>query len=78
LFPPSESYADPAVRAERPRIGWHPLDPVSLVAGLIAVAFAVGTLFQIDVDAGIAVPIVLVAAGVVGLVTAVLRDRRDP
>jgi hypothetical protein len=55
------------------RIGVHPVDPVSLVAGLLAVAVALLSLLELDVDAGVVVPLVLVGAGLVGLVAAVRR-----
>jgi hypothetical protein len=54
--------------------GWHPVDPVSLVAGLIAVGIAVLSQLDVDVDGAIVVAAVLVAAGLAGLVAALRRD----
>jgi hypothetical protein len=50
---------------------------VSLVAGLLFVAAAVGTLLEVDVDAAVVLPLLLVGAGLLGLVAAVRRDRRE-
>jgi hypothetical protein len=61
-------------REPRPVVGWHPLDPLSLVAGLLAVAFALAALTGVDVDGRVVVPVLLVAGGVVGAVS-VLRRR---
>jgi len=58
------------------RLGWHPVDPVSLVAGLLAVGVALVSLLDVDVDAGIVFPALLLGAGVIGLVAALRRDRR--
>lgn len=58
----------------RPRIGWHPVDPLSLVTGLLAVGIALLALLEIDVDAGVVIPLLLVLAGGAGLVTAVRRS----
>ncbi len=63
--------------ARRPRIGWHPVDPVSLVAGVLAVGVALLSLLEVDVDVdgGVVVPLLLLGAGAVGLVAALRRDR---
>ncbi len=57
----------------RPRIGWHPLDPVSLVAGLLFVAIALVALLDVDVDGAIVVPVLLLGGGAIGLVAALRR-----
>ncbi|MFP5219331.1 MAG: hypothetical protein ACLGIG_06275 [Actinomycetes bacterium] len=56
------------------RLGWHPVDPVSLVAGLLAVGVALVSLLDVDVDAGIVFPALLLGAGVIGLVAALRRS----
>ena len=61
--------------AARPRIGWHPVDPVSLVAGLLTVGVALLALLAVDVDAGVVLPVLLLVAGAAGLVTAARRTR---
>jgi hypothetical protein len=58
----------------RERIGFHPLDPVSLVAGLLALAVAVGALLEVDLPGSVVVPAMLVAGGALGLVAALRRD----
>ncbi len=58
------------------RTRWHRVDAVSLVAGLAAIAVALLSLLDIDVDAGVLVPVVLLAAGLAGVVNALRRDRR--
>jgi hypothetical protein len=55
------------------RIGWHPVDPVSLVAGLVAVGIALAYLLDLAVDGDIIVPLLLVTAGVTGLLAALRR-----
>lgn len=57
----------------RPRLGWHPIDPVSLVAGLLTVGVALLALLAIDVDAGVVLPVLLLVAGAAGLVAAIRR-----
>jgi hypothetical protein len=64
-----------AVPAPPARLGWHPVDPVSLVAGLIAVGIALVSLLELDVDGGLVVPALLLGAGVIGLLAALRRDR---
>ena len=59
------------------RIGWHPVDPVSLVGGLIAVGIALAHLLGLHVDGDVVVPGLLVAAGVVGLLAALRRPREQ-
>ena len=59
------------------RIGWHPVDAVSLVAGLVAVGIALASLLAVSVDASVVVPVLLVTAGVVGLLAAVRRPRDE-
>lgn len=62
-----------------PRIGWHPLDPVSLVAGLLAVAFALLSLVGLRLDGDVVVPVLLVVAGGTGLLMNLRRQRgEDP
>jgi hypothetical protein len=65
----------------RPRVGWHDTDVTSLVFGLLFLGIAlVWLLVQQDVvswpDASRIFPIVLVVAGVVGLVSSLTRSRR--
>lgn len=60
--------------SSRPRIGWHRVDALSLVVGLLAVGAALVALLDVDVDAGVVLPVLLVLAGVVGLVSAVRRS----
>lgn len=57
----------------RERIGWHPMDPVSLVAGLVAIAVAMASLLRLDVSGAVVLPVLLVAAGVVGGLSALRR-----
>jgi len=59
------------------RIGWHPVDAVSLVAGLVAVGIALVSLLDLDVDGSVLVPVLLVTAGAVGLLAAVRRPREE-
>ena len=56
------------------RLGWHPVDPVSLIAGLLAVGVALVSLLDVDVDAGGVVPALLLGAGLIGLVAALRRS----
>lgn len=56
------------------RLGRHPVDPVSLVAGLIAVGAALLALLDLDVDGGLVVPLLLLGAGLAGLVAALRRE----
>lgn len=56
------------------RLGWHPVDPVSLIAGLLAVGVALVSLLDVDVDAGVVVPALLLGAGLIGLVAALRRS----
>ena len=62
----------------RPRLGRHPLDPVSLVAGLLAVGVALLALLSIDVDADVVLPARLLLAGAAGLLSAARRTRGAP
>ena len=62
-------------RAVRPVLGRHPVDPVSLVAGVIAVGIALGVLLDLPVRAAVLVPLLLVLAGALGVIAAV-RPRR--
>lgn len=60
----------------------HPTDTTSLVFGIVFVGLAaVWLLVQLELlalpDVAVALPIVLVAAGVVGLVTSIGRVRRS-
>lgn len=55
------------------RLGWHRLDPVSLVAGLVAVVLALSSLLDVRVDGAVVVPVLLLAAGAVGVVSALRR-----
>lgn len=73
MSPQAEPYSQdvPAPR----RIGWHPVDPVSLVAGLLAVGIALLSLLDLDVDGGVVVPALLLGVGAVGLVAALRRER---
>lgn len=57
------------------RIRWHPLDPVSLVAGVLAVGWALMALLDVDLDGAVVLPVLLVVAGLAGLASAVRRDR---
>lgn len=68
--------------ARRPRVGWHDTDVTSLVFGLLFLGIAaVWLLVQQDVvswpDASRIFPVVLVAAGVIGLVSSLTRSRRS-
>ena len=58
---------------ERPLIGRHPVDAVSLVPGLLAVAVAAVALLDLDldVDAGLLLALLLLLAGLAGLVASV-------
>lgn len=63
------------------RIGWHRVDAVSLVAGLAAVAIALASLLDLDLDGDIVVPVLIVAAGLVGLLVTLRRsgdEEHDP
>jgi peptidoglycan/LPS O-acetylase OafA/YrhL len=68
---PSDPYGRPA------RLGWHRLDVVSLVAGLLAVAVALVSLLEVDVEPGLVLPAVLIAVGAIGLVAALRRGQED-
>ena len=61
---------------DRPLLGRHPVDPVSLVPGLLAVAVAVLAMVDVDVDASLVLPVLLLLAGLAGLVAAVRSARR--
>ena len=80
---PTSSYA-PAEQAAAPRrrVGRHDTDVTSLVFGLLFLGIAaVWLLVQQDVvswpDASRIFPIVLVAAGVIGLISSLTRSRRS-
>ena len=62
-------------RVVRPVLGRHPVDPVSLIAGVIAVGIALGVLFDLPVRGAVLVPLLLVLAGALGVIAA-LRPRR--
>lgn len=62
----------------RPGMSWHPVDPVSLVTGLLTVGVALLALLAIDVDAGVVLPGLLLVAGAAGLVAAARRTQRSP
>ena len=66
---------DVTTDATAERTGAHPLDAVSLVAGLVAVALALASLLDLDVDAAVVLPLLLVGAGLVGVLSALRRDR---
>jgi hypothetical protein len=51
------------------------VDAFSLVAGLVAVGFALVSLLGLDVRPAVVWPVLLVAAGLVGLVAAVRAGR---
>lgn len=58
------------------RIGWHPVDVVSLVAGLAAIAVAVLALVDVDLGGGdVVVPVLLLVGGAVGLAVSLRRGR---
>lgn len=57
--------------------GWHPVDPLSLVAGLLAVGVAVLSLLDLDVDGGVVVAVLLVVAGGIGLVASLRRQDEE-
>ncbi len=58
------------------RIGWHPVDVVSLVAGLVALAVAVLSLVDVDLGGGeVAVPVLLLIGGALGLAASLRRGR---
>lgn len=59
----------------RPVLGRHPVDPVSLIAGVIAVGIALGVLVDLPVRLAVLVPLLLVLAGALGVIAA-LRPRR--
>lgn len=68
--------------APRARVGWHDTDVTSLVFGLLFLGIAaVWLLVQQDVvswpDASRIFPVVLVVAGVIGLVSSLTRSRRS-
>ncbi len=59
------------------RIGSHPVDVVSLVAGLVALAVAVLSLVDIDLGGGeVAVPVLLLVGGALGLAVSLRRGRK--
>jgi len=68
--------SQPAEHGRPGRLGWHPPDPVSLVAGIVVVALAVLSLADVHVDLAVAGPVLLIAGGVAGLL-AVLRRSDD-
>ena len=61
----------------RPVIGRHPVDPVSLVAGLLALGVALVAVLDLDLqlDGGVMLALLLLGAGLAGLVAALRRDR---
>lgn len=60
------------------RIGWHPVDVVSLVAGLAALAVAVLSLVDVDLGGGdVVVPVLLLVGGALGLAVSLRRARED-
>lgn len=63
------------VENTRPLIGRHPVDAVSLVAGLLAVGTALLALSKVDLEFGLALPVLLVLAGTIGLLVAARRSR---
>lgn len=67
------SQDEPGRKPGRPRIGWHQVDPVSMVAGLLTVCVALLGLLSIDVDVGVVLPVLLLAVGALGLASAVRR-----
>ena len=71
-----EDDAVTTARQDRPLLGRHPVDPVSLVPGLLAVAVAVLAMVDVDVDASVVLPALLLLAGLAGLVAAVRSARR--
>ena len=59
------------------RVGWHPVDVVSLVAGLVAMVVALLSLVDVDLGGGdLVVPVLLLVGGALGL-AASLRKGRD-
>ena len=60
-------------RSDRPVLGWHPVDPVSLVAGVLAVGVALAALLDLPVSGSVLVPLLLVLAGALGVVAALRR-----
>lgn len=63
-------------RPDEARIGWHRVDVVSLVTGLLAVLVALTSLVDLGLDGDVVLPVVLVVGGLVGLLTGVRRTRR--
>jgi hypothetical protein len=58
------------------RIGWHPVDVVSLVAGLVALAVAVLSLVDVSLGGGeVVVPVLLLVGGALGLAASLRRGR---
>lgn len=57
--------------------GRHPVDVFSLVAGLLAVGYALVSLLDLDVSPAVVWPVLLVVAGLVGLVAAVRSGRGE-
>jgi hypothetical protein len=53
--------------------GWHPVDPLSLIAGLLAVGVAVIALLELDLDGGVVVAVMLLVAGGIGLAASLRR-----
>ena len=58
--------------------GKHPVDAFSLVAGLLAVGYALVILLDLDVRPAVVWPVLLVVAGAAGLVAAVRSSGRGP
>ncbi len=56
------------------RLGRHPVDPVHLVAGLLAVGVALLALVELDLDEAVVLPLLLLLAGTAGLVAALRRS----
>ena len=56
------------------RLGRHPVDPVHLVPGLLAVGIALLALLDLDLDGAVVVPALLLVAGLAGLVAALRRS----
>jgi hypothetical protein len=73
---------DPTTAPARRRRGWHDTDVTSLVFGLLFLgAAAMWALVESDVvswpDASRIFPVLLVAAGLIGLASSVRRSRRS-
>ena len=74
-LPVEEDVRHDEVAPVRPRIGRHAVDPVSLVAGLLAVVLALLALLDVDVEAAVVLPSLLLLVGAIGLVSALRRTR---